>query len=40
MNYCVKCGNKLNKNSKFCSKCVNQINANKIEKNTEIKKNK
>ncbi|MBQ9024511.1 MAG: zinc ribbon domain-containing protein [Bacilli bacterium] len=40
MNYCVKCGNKLNKNSKFCSKCGNQINANKIEKNTEIKKNK
>ena len=40
MNYCVKCGNKLNKNSKFCSKCGNQINANKIEKNTEIEKNK
>ena len=29
MNYCEKCGNKLEPNTQFCSSCVNQINNNK-----------
>lgn len=37
MNYCVKCGNKLNKNNIFCPKCGNKI---KVETKKNMQKNK
>ena len=39
MNYCTRCGNKLDKNDKFCKKCGNRVEElNNNEKGIDLKK--